>query len=266
MYKISQFSKISGLTIKALRYYDSEDILKPSTRNVENQYRYYNDDDLQKAQLIKLLRSLDFSIMEIRETISLVNSEDDLSHILSEKIKLIEMNISKEKELSNKIKSYIKESVDKENQNDYAIQIIDISEQLVASIRFIGQYNNLDKYVPLLYSVAKNQKNGRHFNCYYDEDYTENADIEICLPVKKIITHEGIATKTLPKIRALKTTHYGSYDTLKYAYKALIDYANMHQIKTLTPSREIYVKSPGLIFKGNPKHYITEILLPFEVY
>ena len=65
MYRISQFSKISGLTVKALRYYDQENILQPTFRNEDNQYLYYNEEDLKKSQLIKSLRSLDFSIMEI---------------------------------------------------------------------------------------------------------------------------------------------------------------------------------------------------------
>ena len=36
MYRISQFSKISGLTVKALRYYDQENILQPTFRNEDN--------------------------------------------------------------------------------------------------------------------------------------------------------------------------------------------------------------------------------------
>ena len=56
MYRISQFSKISGLTVKALRYYDQENILQPTFRNEDNQYRYYNEEDLKKSQLIKSLR------------------------------------------------------------------------------------------------------------------------------------------------------------------------------------------------------------------
>ena len=28
---------------------------------------------------------------------------------------------------------------------------------------------------------------------------------------------------------------------------------------TLLPSREIYLKGPGMIFRGNPKNYLTEI-------
>ena len=30
------------------------------------------------------------------------------------------------------------------------------------------------------------------------------------------------------------------------------------------PSREVYVKGPGMIFKGNPKNYLTEIQIMFE--
>ena len=82
MYKISQFSKISGLTVKALRYYDKEGILTPSFRDAENQYRYYSDEDLKKALLIKFLRSLEFSIMEIREITEAVDTEDDLTYVL----------------------------------------------------------------------------------------------------------------------------------------------------------------------------------------
>ena len=107
MYKINQFSKISGLTVKALRYYDQEGILQPAFRNEENQYRYYNDDNLKKAQLIKYLRSLDFSIMEIKDVVENVHSHDDLMYILNEKIKIIETNISKEKEFIKRMNTKI---------------------------------------------------------------------------------------------------------------------------------------------------------------
>ena len=30
------------------------------------------------------------------------------------------------------------------------------------------------------------------------------------------------------------------------------------------PIREIYIKGPWMIFRGNPKKYITEIQFPFE--
>ena len=167
MYKINQFSKISGLTVKALRYYDQEGILQPAFRNEENQYRYYNDDNLKKAQLIKYLRSLDFSIMEIKDVVENVHSHDDLMYILNEKIKIIETNISKEKEFIKRMNTQLSTFHNKTCCNHYQIDTVTIDEILVASIHFRGQYTELDKYVPQLYKAVKNNKNGYHFNCYF---------------------------------------------------------------------------------------------------
>jgi effector-binding domain-containing protein len=35
--------------------------------------------------------------------------------------------------------------------------------------------------------------------------------------------------------------------------------------KTLLPSREVYLKGPGIIFRGNPKKYLTEIQILIEI-
>ena len=103
MYQISQFSKISGLTVKALRYYDEQGMLKPSYRDKNTLYRYYNENDLKKAQLIRLLRSLEFSILEIKEVLEMVNNEADLTYILQEK-KMEKMGkLKKSVDITNKI-------------------------------------------------------------------------------------------------------------------------------------------------------------------
>lgn len=264
MYKISQFSKISGLTVKALRYYDGEGILTPSFRDVQNQYRYYSEEDLNKARLIKHLRSLDFTVMEIREAMDIVENEDDLAAVLREKISFIEKNIAKEKDLIQAINTSILSSYTDRTNSQYVIDTVDIGELFVASVRFTGKYSDLGNYIPLLYKAVRNHAAGRHFNCYYDDGYTENADIELCIPVKEEIFDQTVFCRKLPAVRALRTIHKGSYETLNMAYRALFEYANSEGVEVLTPSREVYTKSPGMIFKGNPDAYITEILLPFE--
>lgn len=178
---------------------------------------------------------------------------------------MIERNISKEKELIQKISLNTSTFDTAHKINDYIIEKIEIQKMLVASIRFTGKYSDLDKYVPLLYKTVKNNKNGRHFNCYYDEECVENADIELCIPIKKHIADTKLGCKILPRIKALHTVHYGGYDTLTLAYRAMFKYANAHNLDILTPIREIYIKSPGMIFKGNTDNYITEILFPYEI-
>lgn len=264
MYLISQVSKITGLTKKALRYYDEQNILVPSVRDEENGYRLYDEEDLKKAQLINLLRQFDFSISEIKDTLSVAESEEDLAYVLKEKIEYIEHNIAKEKALIKNIKKNMEPLVLASKEESYAITIEEIDPVTVASVRVKDAYNQVGKYVPALYKGVKGEASGNMITCYYDEDCVEIADMEVCIPVRKIVAGEGVLCRTLPKIRAVCTTHYGSYETLCYAYKEVFKYVNEKKLNVTSPSREEYIKGPGMIFKGNPDKYITRIMIPLE--
>ncbi len=265
MYKISDFSKITSLSVKALRYYDEEQILTPSHRDKVTAYRYYNEEDFQKAQRIVLLRSLEFSISEIKDVLANCCDPSDLPCYLEEKKKMIEGRIFKEKELIKKLNLYIKPTDREEISMNYQIEVKEIAPITVASIRYKGKYSDVGKYIGILYKAVKGDVAGAPIQCYHDAEYMEEgADLELCLPTKKMISHPDVMGKKLPAIKAICTTHVGSYEKLNLAYKALVDYANEHHLNCITPSREIYVKGPGMIFRGNEDNYITEIIIPYE--
>ena len=48
------------------------------------------------------------------------------------------------------------------------------------------------------------------------------------------------------------------------SYAKILQHANEQKFAVALPTREVYVKGPGLIFKGNPKSDLTEIQLPFK--
>ncbi|MEY8353278.1 MerR family transcriptional regulator [Lachnospiraceae bacterium 54-53] len=64
-YKINEISKLYGIGIDSLRYYEKLGILKP--RRDTNGYRLYNLKELYKLNIIRDLRKLDFSMKQIRE-------------------------------------------------------------------------------------------------------------------------------------------------------------------------------------------------------
>ncbi len=264
MYKISDFSKITKLTVKALRYYDEEGILTPSHRDENNSYRYYDDHDFSKAQFIVLLKSLDFSIAEIKEILANGDREADLSYYLAEKKQQILDNIAKENALIQKMNLHIQSPKMEERAMEYPIEIKEFQPVTVASIRYQGSYRDVGTYIGTLYKAVKNNGAGAPFNLYYDAEYKEEADIEICVPTKKLIQDPRVTAKTLGAVKALCTIHKGGYDSLNLAYKALLDYAHRNHLKCLTPSREVYLKGPGLIFRGNENNYLTEIIIPIE--
>lgn len=53
--------------------------------------------------------------------------------------------------------------------------------------------------------------------------------------------------------------HKGPYEELGRAYERLLKYAKEKGYEFASPCREVYLKGPGMIFKGNPQNYLTEI-------
>jgi len=264
MYKIGEFSKITNLTIKALRYYDEENILKPSLRE-NNGYRFYSKEDIKKAELINLLKELDFKIKEIKDVIDNCDNKEDLIYYLDEKKELIKINIQTQKQIIKKIDNYIlPNNKEEENKMKYEIKEKTYDEMLVISTKFKGKYSDIGKHIGNLYKEAKGSACGPILNLYYNDSYVEQADIELCIPLKKKINSLKYDVKVLPKIKAISTIHIGSYDKINYAYKELFDYAKKNNIELDLPSALIYHKGPGFIFKGNPNKYITELVIPIK--
>lgn len=65
MYKIGEFSKMVDMSVRTLRYYDECGILKPEYTDTFSGYRYYTDENVYQAEVIKLLKAVDFSLEEI---------------------------------------------------------------------------------------------------------------------------------------------------------------------------------------------------------
>ena len=104
MYKIGQFSVLSKLTIKTLRFYESEGLLKPSFIDRNTGYRYYEANQLVDISKIVSLRQIGLSINDIKEVIKGSN----VKKILEKRKDEIENNLRLEYSQLSKI-SYLLE-------------------------------------------------------------------------------------------------------------------------------------------------------------
>ena len=106
---------------------------------------------------------------------------------------------------------------------------------------------------------------GKPMTLYYDGEYKEEgADFEPCIPVRKGKEVEGISVRELKGGKCVSLIHKGPYETLKDSYCKLFGYLGEKRYKAVLPTREVYRKGPGLIFKGNPNNYLTEIQVLIE--
>ncbi len=66
-FTIGQISRIKGITIKALRFYERLGVIKPAYTDPETKYRYYAIEQFIQFDVIRALRSLDISPKDIRD-------------------------------------------------------------------------------------------------------------------------------------------------------------------------------------------------------
>ena len=100
---IGKAAKLSGLTVKAVRYYSDIGIIKPNVA-VDTGYRDFSESDLAKLQFVAKARKFDFSLDDCRELLALYEnterSSKEVKALTLEKIaeidvKLIELNMLK---------------------------------------------------------------------------------------------------------------------------------------------------------------------------
>lgn len=83
-------SEKTGLTKRAIKYYESEGLINP-LKKCENNYREYSEDDIVKLNLIGALRALDIPILDIKDV---VVGKKSFQEALMEAFKKIDESIS----------------------------------------------------------------------------------------------------------------------------------------------------------------------------
>ena len=93
--RIGEFSKLSGVPIRTLRYYDEIDLFKPAEIDLFTDYRYYKEEQIEDLELINKLKSVGFSLDEIKENWN--NFSDELminkKHELEQKLEDVNQSI-----------------------------------------------------------------------------------------------------------------------------------------------------------------------------
>lgn len=88
MMTVHEVSKLAGVSIRTLQYYDKIGLLHP-TGYTDAGYRLYDDTDLERLQHILLFRELELPLKDIK---AIINSSDfDRSKALEQQIELLQL-------------------------------------------------------------------------------------------------------------------------------------------------------------------------------
>lgn len=88
MMTVNEVSKLAGVSIRTLQYYDKIGLLKPA-EYTESGYRLYDDAALEKLQQILLFRELEFPLKEIKDILN--RSDFDREKALEQQIEILRL-------------------------------------------------------------------------------------------------------------------------------------------------------------------------------
>ena len=144
------------------------------------------------------------------------------------------------------------------------VEIRNIEPIRVAAMGYRGIAAEASKVFPNVFKAIGGKANGTPFFCYSTMNQeTKIGEMELCVPTAETPNCNGVTVKEMPRIKAVCVTHVGSYKTMQYAYEAINHYAQENNLSLQPPSREVFIKGPGMFIKGNPDKY-TEILFPLK--
>ena len=265
-YSIGEFSQITGLSVKTLRFYHEKGILIPSSVDSATGYRSYDASKIEKARVIMRLRAMEFSIEDIAAVLGECSDEADILNYLERQKSLLQQRIREDRDIVRSLNEIISKEKAAQQIVDggaFAVEEKMIEPILVAGIRMKGKYSDCSAGFSQLGKAVGRHICGKCLCLYYDGEYREeDADFEPCFPIRKDTGASGVTIRTLPGGRCLTLLHRGPYDQLGRSYAKILKAVADAKYKITLPTREVYLNGPGMIFRGNPKNYLTEIQLP----
>jgi effector-binding domain-containing protein len=256
LYKIGDFSRLSRVTVRALRYYDEIGLLKPVKVDQSTGYRYYSIEQLTRLNRIAMLKDIGLSLDNICQLSRNDSSVDYIRQLLQVKKTEIQQRLNLDTRRLRQVDGWL-DQVDKEGivlPVSY-IQRISVPEVRVISKREFGTYQETtDKLYHELTRQLNRQANektvritGPLMGIFNDDEYKEeNADIEIAFPISGEVPdiEPGFEVKTLSPIEVVATIYKGPSYNMHRVYARIMEYAEEHGLELYAPLRELYHTYP----------------------
>lgn len=270
MFRIGEFSKLSQVTVKALRHYDRIGLFQPAQVDSETGYRAYSADQLPRLHRIVALKDLGFTLEQIGHMLDDDVSPDQIRGMLLLRQAELEQQLREDEVRMARVAARLRQIEQDGKMPDYEFTIKQVEPLTVASIReVLPSYEHVGRLFAQLYVDFRRRglkPAGPPLAIYYDEDFKDrDVDVEAALPLEvdaMPIDDEDLTIRELPEARMVTVMHHGPYDAFSAVYAAFMSWAEFSSFRIVAPNREIYVRGPGEDIA--PQDYMTEVQFPVE--
>lgn len=270
MFKIGDFSMLSKVPVKTLRYYDQIDLLKPQQIDQDSGYRYYSAEQLLEVNRIFLYKELGFTLKQMGQLLREDISVEQIQGMFLLKESEIQQLIEREQQKLARIKErmhLIKREGCVEKEQEVIIKSVEskriMSFQSNETVEEIPSFFQMFHH--LLHKHQQESISGPQVVLWRESlDKESEFEFEVGYSVKsfRCSLPQGMTIRTLPAEDTMATLLFHSHSPS--AQSACVDLAtwiehNGYRVKDDQPGREIYYP-----LSENEEGRLIEIQIPIK--
>ena len=266
MFTIGEFSRMTRLSVKALRLYDEQGLLKPEQIDPVTSYRYYGAGQVATAKLVWRLRSVEMPLQDIKSFLELADP-GAREELLARHRRRLEQRGQALRDAAGRVMLI---GTEKEVLMEYRVEETQLADVPVLGIRVKTNLAKISEDIGRCFGAIYGYAGpsglipaGPPFILYFTMEMAEEFEMEVCAPVIGQGKGGGeIEYHTVAGGKFVTTKHIGPYDEIGGAYEALITYAKDKSLAITMPAREVYLTDPNQV--KSPAENVTEVLIPYE--
>jgi len=272
MFKIGDFSKLSLVSVKALRYYDELGLLRPARVDEFTGYRYYSASQLGRLHRILALKDMGLSLVQIAQLLEQELTPDQIRGMLRLKQVELRQQIEEEQMRLIRVEAWLQQFEQEVTMPTHDVILkkvpaISVAEArgVAPSMATIGQ--TLDRLFDQVIDYIQQQGAtlvGPGITVYYDQEMREqDINVGACMSYEgTVVDGEQVKVSQLPAVETMASAiHHGSFSTLNIAYSAILRWIEANGYRISGPSRELNLEYER---GGDQSKFVTEIQFPVE--
>jgi DNA-binding transcriptional MerR regulator len=271
MIRIGDFSKLSRVSVKTLRFYDEMGLLKPVEVDRFTGYRYYEFDQLARLYRILALKDLGFSLEEIGHLLEGDLPTEQMRGMLKLRQAEIRQRVEEEAERLERVDLWLREIEQENSVSKYNVVIKKIDPTRVASVRGVvatppDQGPLWDELLNYL-DQQKARMIGPPMSLYHDAEHQERDwDIEVCIPLAESLPgDQHVKVYDLPGFEKVAcVVHNGPFSSIGEAYDAVAKWIDQNGYQLVGAAREVNLRLPERRGDQNDPNTVNEVQVPVE--
>jgi DNA-binding transcriptional MerR regulator len=241
---IGDFSLMTHLSIKTLRYYHQVGLLEPAEVDPDTGYRYYGVEQLPTAQIIQRFRDLGMPIDEVKAVLAAPDL-DTRNALIATHLGRLEGDLEQTRQAVQSLRNLLEPAhtpISVEHRTLPATQAVGIQEVVDRSDLVVWFHGALGELYATI-AVQGLQPSGPSGGLFAsDVFHYERGEVTMFVAISgKMQTVGRVSPLVVPAAEVAVTVHDGSLANLNDTYGALGVYVSKHALGVVGPVREYYL-------------------------